>query len=380
MTSRTIRILVIDDDQGDFEMARSMIGAIEQVEIAYDVDWVSSFQEAVAAFDQDLYDVYFVDYFLEDQDGLTLVREARERGVKKPVIMLTGRGSHAVDVEAMQAGASDYLVKGKIDPDAFERTIRYAEERIRAQEALRQSEERHRGMFDHLPIGLFRCSPDGDFVDANPALVRILGRPDLDTLRSDYAANFYVAPADRTRFVELLKKYGVARGFESRLERPDGTAVWVRNTARAHRLPDGGIEYLEGTVEDVTDLHLAQRLRGNADRFDTLYRHSRMAIILLDRDGLVIDGNPAFDRCFGYQEGEVRGRPFSDLVDPADRAQVLEDLRALHEGLAEAGTGERRLLGADGTHLWARILGSLVRDAEGQPDHVMLLLEDVAEA
>ncbi|HEX9886394.1 MAG TPA: response regulator, partial [Longimicrobiales bacterium] len=67
MTSRTIRILVIDDDQGDFEMARSMIGAIEQVEIAYDVDWVSSFQEAVAAFDQDLYDVYFVDYFLEDQ-------------------------------------------------------------------------------------------------------------------------------------------------------------------------------------------------------------------------------------------------------------------------------------------------------------------------
>lgn len=104
------------------------------------------------------------------------------------MIMLTGRGNLHVDVGAMKAGASDYLVKGKVDPDLLERLIRYGRERVRAEEALRDSEERHRGMFDHLPIGLYRTSPEGEFLDANPALVRILGYPDPKALQERYAA------------------------------------------------------------------------------------------------------------------------------------------------------------------------------------------------
>src|SRR5690606_16479820 len=123
--------------------------------------------------------------------GLDLVREAKERRVRAPMIMLTGRGTREVDLEAMRAGAADYLVKGRIDPDALERSIRYALERRRAQEALRDSEERHRGMFDHLPIGLYRATPGGEFMDANPALVRILGYPDPQTLRDVHSRNLF---------------------------------------------------------------------------------------------------------------------------------------------------------------------------------------------
>src|SRR5688572_30170427 len=157
----------------------------------------------------------------------------------------------------MKAGASDYLVKGRVDPDQLERTIRYALERVRAEEALRDSEERHRGMFDHLPIGLYRASPDGAFMDANPALVRILGYPDPKTLQDVYSAELYVNAGDRRRFRDMLDRYGVARGFETRLERTDGSTVLVRNTARAHRGTDGSILYIEGAVEDVSDLDRA---------------------------------------------------------------------------------------------------------------------------
>ena len=125
----TVRLLMVDDDQGDFEMTRAMIGQIPRANLS--IDWVSTFTEGKEAIQRGQHDVYLVDYLLEDRDGLELVRWARDEGFRKPMIMLTGRGSHEIDVEAMKAGASDYLVKGKVDPDLLERTIRYALERFR---------------------------------------------------------------------------------------------------------------------------------------------------------------------------------------------------------------------------------------------------------
>ena len=181
MESESIRVLLVDDDQGDFEMTRAMLSQAEHG--SFMLDWVSSFEEAVDAFKAGDHDVYLLDYFLEDRTGLDLLGEAGRHGVDAPIIMLTGRGSRQVDVGAMEAGAADYLVKGKIDPEVLERAIRYALDRNRAALALKESEERHRSMFDHLPVGLYRSDPDGTFLDANPALIRILGYPDKDSLQ-----------------------------------------------------------------------------------------------------------------------------------------------------------------------------------------------------
>ena len=376
-TSETVRILLIDDDQGDFEMTRAMVGQIKRGTIH--LDWVPSFQEALDAIQRNEHDVYLVDYFLEDRDGLEVVRWTREHGFRKPMIMLTGRGSHQVDVKAMKAGASDYLVKGKADPDLLERSIRYALERVRAEEALRDSEERHRGMFDHLPIGLYRISPDGAFMDANPSLVRILGYPDPEMLQDVYAAELYVNPADRGRFRDMLDRYGVARGFETRLKRTDGSTVLVRNTARAHRGPDGRILYIEGAVEDVSDADRANVFREGAEHFRTIFEVSKLVILLVDLHGIVLEANPAFRRAFGYGEDDLRGRPFQELVVPEERAPVAQEQRSLAEGGAARVQAELRFLSADGAVLWARSLSTLVSDTNGDPNHVMVLLEDVAE-
>ena len=131
---QTIRILLIDDDQGDFEITRVLVSKITRTRI--ELDWVSSYEEGIDALQDQEHDVYLVDYYLEDQDGLKLVREAREMGIRKPMIMLTGRGSHAVDVEAMKAGASDYLVKGKVDPDA-QGEFKRSSQHLRKEEELR---------------------------------------------------------------------------------------------------------------------------------------------------------------------------------------------------------------------------------------------------
>src|SRR5690606_40531187 len=84
------------------------------------------------------FDVCLVDYRLGARDGLQLLREANERGVVTPLILLTGQGDYEVDVRAMMAGAADYLVKGQIDAQLLERSIRYARERQRAEERIRE--------------------------------------------------------------------------------------------------------------------------------------------------------------------------------------------------------------------------------------------------
>ncbi len=131
----TIRVLLIDDDRGDCLVTRALLAQVTHPTI--ELDWVSTVQEGHEAMLNGGYDVYLVDYFLEDGSGLDLLRETSTQQLRAPVIMLTGRGSHEVDVEAMQAGAADYLVKGQIEPEDLERSIRYALDRMEAQQALR---------------------------------------------------------------------------------------------------------------------------------------------------------------------------------------------------------------------------------------------------
>ena len=163
METEHIRVLLVDDDQGDFEMIRVMLAKAEHQE--YKVDWVSTFEEALDAFQAAEHDIYFLDYFLEDRTGLDLLKEAREKGITAPIIMLTGRGSRTVDMEAMELGASDYLVKGLIDPDALERAIRHAMERAEGAQAVKERDERNAG-----------ADASGAFPPAPPHAFRADGR------------------------------------------------------------------------------------------------------------------------------------------------------------------------------------------------------------
>jgi PAS domain S-box-containing protein len=246
----TIRALLVDDDRGDFLVTKALLGQIAHPTI--ELDWVPTYEEGLDAMAKGRYDIYLVDYFLADRTGLELLRETTAHQLQAPVIMLTGHGSHEVDIEAMQAGAADYLVKGQIEPEDLERSMRYALDRFEAQRALRASEERHQGMFDHLPLGVYRCTAEGEFLDANPALVRMLGYPDPVVLENDYASTFNVNSEHAESFKDRLKEVGIVRGFETQLTAEDGSRIRIRNTARVHRDMDGNVNYVEGIVEDVS--------------------------------------------------------------------------------------------------------------------------------
>ncbi len=374
MQPTPMKVLLVDDDQGDFEMIRVMLAQAEHGQ--FRVDWVATYEEALDAFEKEEHDVYFIDYFLEDRTGLDLLREAQRRGLSAPLIMLTGRGSREVDMEALEAGAADYLVKGLIDPPALERSIRHALERTQSARALQESEERHRSMFEHLPVGLYRAAPDGTFLDANPALIRILGFPDRESLARNYSSELFVHPDDRERFWTLLERYGVVRGFESSLGRLDGASIRVRNTARLHRDDKGEILYLEGALEDVTEEKSAgENVQEGEARFRAVFQASQSGIALVDLEGFLLQVNPAFAEMFSSRGRSLEGLSLVELLDKNDQAPFLRELGDLARGEGDRLEAERRFVGEDGHMFWARTSATLIRDQDGKPGHLLVILE-----
>ena len=124
MVKRHISALLIEDDPDDYELLKSMLSEIGST--TFNLQWVNTYEAGVQGICTAEHDVYLVDYRLGQKDGLELLRETTRRGCEKPIIFLTGQGGYDVDVEAMKAGAADYLVKSQITPDLLERSIRYA--------------------------------------------------------------------------------------------------------------------------------------------------------------------------------------------------------------------------------------------------------------
>lgn len=137
MESAPIRVLLVDDDQEDCLLTRKLLS--NNGRTAFDVNWVRSRNEALEEL-RDPYAVCLVDYRLGADSGLELIERAIADGFSGPMILLTGRGDHEVDVEAMKAGAADYLVKDQLTPQLMERVIRHSIERKAAEMARKAME------------------------------------------------------------------------------------------------------------------------------------------------------------------------------------------------------------------------------------------------
>ncbi len=134
-----VRILLVDDDEDDYIITRDLLEEISHQPLQ--IDWVATYQGAVTAFARQEHDVYLVDYLLRTGTGLDLLREAKSLGCEAPIIFITGQGDSRIDLEAMKAGAADYLVKGKFDAPLLERAIRYALQRQRMNQAIANAEK-----------------------------------------------------------------------------------------------------------------------------------------------------------------------------------------------------------------------------------------------
>ncbi|MEW6127413.1 MAG: response regulator [Acidobacteriota bacterium] len=198
-------------------------------------------------------------------------------------------------------------------------------ERARAQEALRQAEEKYRKIFERAVEGIFQISPQGRFIAANPAMARMLGYnspEELLALPTGVQEQFYIEPESQEQVRHLLTEQGVAQGVELQIRRKDGTSIWVAGNAQVVRSESGEVMYFEGAIEDVTERKELQ---------EQLLHSQKMEAIGVLAGGVAHDFNNLLTVIVGYgQLALQRLRPtdplyeeLSIILNAADRASML---------------------------------------------------------
>src|SRR5258706_902498 len=264
-----LRLLVVDDAP---EYGRMVEGFLRSGAAWRDatVRIAASYDEALRAFTEQPFDVAIFDYMLGSRDGLSLLREVRQKGVDAPVVVLTSRGAEDVAVEAMKAGAADYLSKANLTVEALERAIRHAlalhaEElqRWHAEAALRASEERFRALVEHSSDALFLMDGDGRITYLSPSSERHLGwTPEQMVGRSIFD---FIDSDDR----ELLgTRMADARGhrektFVAQLRFHHADDSWrIIEVLGVNRLADPAVAGIVVNVRDITERRrLEEQLR-----------------------------------------------------------------------------------------------------------------------
>jgi len=234
-------------------------------------------------------------------------------------------------------------------------------ERKRAEESVRESEERFRSLYENSTIGIYRTTPDGKILLANPSLVRMLGFNSASGLfQRNLEAEGFEPGYERSEFKERLEKEGEIKGLESSWTRSDGTAMFVRESAKAIRNRDSAIVYYEGTVEDITDRKRAEEaLRTSEERFRVALKDSPISVFSQDRDlRYTWVYNP-----HSFVQREVVGKTDDEILG-ADQARRLNEIK---QRVLETGTAlqEEVVIAHDGRKYSLDITLEPLHDAAG---------------
>lgn len=234
-----------------------------------------------------------------------------------------------------------YVVDESGKPVCFVASFLDVSGRKRSEAKLRESEERFRGVFEHATVGLYRTTPDGEILLANPALIKMLGYDSFEDLAKINLENDgFMSDKSRDEFKRIIEKDGVARGLEFTWEKKDGTPIYVRESARAIRDQSGSTLYYEGTIEDITERKLAeQNLLEGEERFRNMVEMSEAGYFFVDKKGCFQYVNEAWLRMHKYERrDEVIGRHFRSVIAgsgdkrPEGLAQYLFEESELSSG------------------------------------------------
>ena len=261
---------------------------------------------------------------------------------------------------------------------------RIAIERHRAEQALRDSESRYRGLFDNVVEGVYQVTVDGVLMSANPALVAMLGCDSLDELRAaGVTADLYVDPAARETLLARLLSEGELVEAEYELRRRDDSVITVSENARVIRDPQGQVTGFEGTLTDITERKRAEmRLHEEKERAQVTLQSIVDAVITVDRAGCIDYMNPVAESLTEWSAEEAFGQPLDHVVRfvSEEGHQPVEDpvKRATASGQPAAVPDQTVLLSRCGYEVAIQAIAAPIRDREGRVAGAVMVFHDVS--
>ena len=201
--------------------------------------------------------------------------------------------------------------------------------RKRAEQALRESEEKYRDIFEFAPIGIYQARPDGSLLTANAMLAAMLGHTAVDELRERNLKDLYFDPAERDVLFSEFERHEAARSLALSWKRKDGRAIWVELDAHALKDEEGRVRYYEGFVHDITQRKRAEDEKRNLQ--EQLAQSQKIEAVGQLAGGIAHDFNNLLTAIGGYSElllaelppGDPRRSHAEEVRRAGDRAASL---------------------------------------------------------
>lgn len=256
MNRQKVNILLVEDDEDDVFLTRGYLS--ESNYFQFSVTWESSIDEAKKKILTKQYQVCLVDYRLGGSTGLDLIQFVKQNNLHMPVILLTGQGDQQVDLEAMRFGASDYLLKGELNAQTLERSIRYALTHAEAIKELDDKERRYRSLFERSIDPIFLANDDFQFIDANASMLGLFNCTHEEILNINLK-NFFFSEHAFNDFKDTVGQNGQVKDFEAVLKNSQGQKfICLINCVFIHDLSSISCCY-QGIIHDLTMRKKAER-------------------------------------------------------------------------------------------------------------------------
>ena len=250
-----VRILIIDDDEDDYLITSDYIRHIPGA--AFQIDWCPGYDQALTLMLDKSYDLYFTDYRLGAHSGVDLLKEASARGADVPIILLTGKGNREVDLEVMQLGAVDYLIKTELTVEKMERCIRYTMERMTHLRALKANERKYRSVFEKSKDFIFITDDMLDFQDVNDAGTTLFGYEPEELLQMNLC-DLMDQAQHKKYLLNALESRKILSDWEVTLTAKDGEKkVCILTAAKEDEYNE--IEFVQGIIHDITMMRKEER-------------------------------------------------------------------------------------------------------------------------
>ncbi|MBN3878219.1 MULTISPECIES: hybrid sensor histidine kinase/response regulator [unclassified Nostoc] len=371
-----IKVLLVEDNPGDVLLLQELFKEVTTVVVK--LMPVERLYEAVNYLTNETFDVILLDLSLPDSQGLQTFVIAHNQAKATPIIVLTGINDETLATSAMQQGAQDYLVKGQVTGDLLVRSMRYAIERQRADNALRQSEERFRVALKNSPIFVYNQDKDLRYTWVyNPpfglTIEKILGKQDLD-----------IIPVEDAQHLIAIKHGVLTTGIGTREE----VSITIKDTTRYYDLT---VEPLRNETQeivgvtcasiDISERQAALRERKLAEEKireqAALLNVTTDAICVRDLNNQIIFWNKGAETLYGWQATEAWGKNASELLDDEPSPEIEAALlQTISKGKWQ---GELTKLTKMNKEVLVASRWSLVCDEQGKPKSILTVDTDITE-
>jgi diguanylate cyclase (GGDEF)-like protein/PAS domain S-box-containing protein len=377
--SEVINVLLIEDNLGDARLVKEML--VDAGENQFSLAHVGLIREGLSLLLRDQgFHLILLDLSLPDGYGLDAIRQVCAAAPYLPVVILTSLDDETVAIRAVQEGAEDYLVKGQMDSNLLARAIRYAIERKRAGEKLRESEEKYRTILENIEHGYYEVDLSGNLTFFNDSMCRIWGYP-KEELMGMNDRQYTDQENAKKLFQAFNKVYRTGephRECDWRIIRKDGTKRYLETSVSLRKDTSGKPIGFRGIVRDVTDRKRAdEALRESEERFRQLAENIREVFYVYE-EGIPRYVSPAYAEIWGRPPQTLYEAPESllETVHPEDRDHVKQSLEKKSHQEVEV---VYRIVLPDQSIRWIKDRSFPIGDDSGRTHRIVGIAADITD-